>query len=100
MTTIIGYAYMSDTHCVDCAKQDATFSGFRDLFTDEVTETTTLQVNNYHANAHGLASSPALNTDEHGLHVNLQDADGNLIHPIFSTDEREITGCGDCGVEV
>lgn len=100
MTTIIGYTYMSGTHCPDCAKSDATFSGVRDLFTEEVAETTSLQVNNYHACAHPLGSSPALNLDEHGLHCNLQDVDGNLIHPvypIFDGSGEQPDSCRDCG---
>lgn len=88
MTTVIGYAFAADLHCVPCAKEAAT----------------RMQVDNYHPHALGLSSSPAGNRDEHGLHYNLTDREGNLIHPMFSTDENpwypQPQHCGDCHEEI
>ena len=83
---VIGYAYMADLHCVACAKADA--ADWR------------LQVDNYHPHAVSLSSSPAGNLDEHGLHYNLVDLEGNRIGPIFDIDENpgypQPQHCGDC----
>lgn len=75
MTKIIAYTWQADQHSVE-ATQAAAASG-------------ALQVNNYHPHAHRLHSSPAGNLDEHGLHYNLCDVEGNMIHPVFSTDAVE-----------
>lgn len=84
---ITGYTYMADCHCPNCAKVDASYGR--------------LKVDNYHPHAVSLASSPNDNRDEHGLHYNLVDGDGNLIRPIFDIDEKlETTYCRDCCMEI
>lgn len=87
---VIGYAYMADLHCPSCTATDA--------------RNGRLEVNNYHPHAVSLSSSPAGNLDEHGLHFNLTDREGNLIHPIFDIDENpdwpQPQYCRDCGSEI
>lgn len=77
MPKIIAYSWQADTHSIEDTKAAAASRA--------------LQVNNYHPHAHGLSSSPAGNRDEHGLHVNLCDPEGNMIHPVFDTDEQGLT---------
>ena len=36
--------------------------------------------------------------DDHGIEYDFVDDEGNLIHPVFSTDETDFTHCGDCHV--
>ena len=55
-----------------------------------------LHLNNDHPNALSLGRLVALNCDENGLSYNLEDREGNLIHPVFSTDETNFTHCSDC----
>lgn len=84
----IAYAFEADLHCVPCTKQ----------------ATSRMQVDNYHPHAHGLSSSPSGNRDENGLHYNLVDSEGNLIHPVFDIDENpdypRPQHCGDCQEEI
>lgn len=76
MTRVIAYTYMADMHSPGDALQD--WRAGR------------LAVNNDHPHALVLGSSLELNRDEHGLSYNLQDAEGNLIHAVFDTDERAV----------
>lgn len=68
MPYIVAYTWGSDTHSVEDT---------RDAY-----EAGTLPVNNSHP--HAVDGSLL---DEHRLPINLQDCEGNLIHPVFSTDE-------------
>ena len=79
---ITGYAYEADLHCPACTKGASQ----------------RMAVNNYHPHATPLGSSPASNRDQNGIHYNLTDREGNLIHAMFVTDEHpENPTCRDCG---
>jgi hypothetical protein len=34
--------------------------------------------------------------DDHGIEYDFVDSDGNLIHPVFSTDATNPAYCADC----
>ncbi len=81
--SIIAYTYEADFHCHDCTLARAQAGGF-------------------------VFNSANMDLDEHGIRVEATDNEGNLIHPVFSTDElpchlpEEDGGyspvvCGDCG---
>jgi hypothetical protein len=73
---IIAYTYNADIHCPDCTHNDA---------------------------ACGLLKRVPplqLETDEHGIALDLEDSEGNPVHPVFSTDEIDLTHCGDCHQEL
>lgn len=72
MTRVIAYTYLADTHVPDDAKLD-----WRDG---------RLVVNHRHPHALPVMAPPN-DVDEHGLPYNLQDAEGNLIDPVFDADE-------------
>ena len=38
--------------------------------------------------------------DDHGIEYDLVDCEGNLIKPVYATDEYEFKVCGDCRVEL
>lgn len=80
--SIVAYSFSGDVHCPDCCKR-----------------------------AFGSAASPAKfapssplfgsdshddERDEHGILMLQKDTDGNLIHPIFSTDDKTSLHCGTC----
>ena len=76
-TTVIGYSWQADMHCVDCTR--------------------------HAANVGLLKREPPLSmdTDEHGLATDLVDSEGNEIHPVFAGDEgASDERCGDCGDEL
>ena len=84
---ITGYTYRADYHCPYCAKVDR--------------DSGALEVNNHHPHAVKPASDPSLDYDQHGLHYNLVDCEGNLIKPVFDIDEKlETTHCRDCCREI
>lgn len=71
---IIGYAYDADCHCVDCTRERADVGLLKRV------------------------PPLKLDTDEHGIALDLVDDEGNDVHPIFSTDENATDEtCGDCG---
>lgn len=70
---VIAYTYESDVHCPACAKERFKTQGLAGVANDEL--------------------------DEHWLRLDLIDRDGNPIHPVFTTDERNLTHCGNCGEE-
>lgn len=72
---VIGYTYVADIHCVDCAL--AAHAAGQFTLDDPLN--------------HGPGD------DENGLPYAATDSEGNPVHPVFSTDEREITHCRDCG---
>lgn len=72
MPYVIAYTYLADTH----SPQDALLD-WRDG---------RLVVNHQHPHA----LPPPHDVDEHGLPDNLQDVEGNLIHPVFNTDEGAV----------
>ena len=71
MTHVVAYTYLADTYLPEEALQDWNASR--------------LAVNHQHP-----CALPMHGFDEHGLPYNLQDADDNLIHPVFDTDEGAV----------
>lgn len=70
---IVGYTYEADVHCPSCAVQD-----FKD--------------------GRLVPSDNYCIEDENGLVLDAKDREGNVIKPVFSTDEdAETMVCGDCG---
>jgi hypothetical protein len=68
---IIAYTYDADIHCPGCA------------------------VNRFYTKE--AKQAPADDVDEHGLLLFQEDREGNLIHPVFSTDELgDLDHCADC----
>jgi hypothetical protein len=72
MTRVIGYIWNADTHSIEDTKQAA--------------ECGQLVVNNDHPLTYSPSTSQDGNLDEHGLHYNLCDMEGNRISPVFDTD--------------
>jgi formate-dependent nitrite reductase cytochrome c552 subunit len=71
---IIGYTFDADAHCVACAQKHQFKYDPASLNAPDVTQ-----------------------NDEHGVPVHAVDSEGNLIHPIFETDEQIFPlYCGDC----
>ena len=70
---IIAYTYDADVHCVACTTRR--FGAFKGIVKTLMQE-------------RGQC-------DEHGIDEPT-DSEGNLIHPVFSTDEHDFTHCGDC----
>lgn len=76
---VIAYTYEADVHCPACTKARAP----------------SLRLDHTHPYAIGTQM-----LDEHGIDYDLVDCEGNLIHPVFDTDEHEFTACSDCGEAV
>lgn len=82
---VIAYTWLADYHCVACtvAARDA-------------------------ARLRLQPSADPPYEDEHGLAESLGDREGNLIHPVFGTDEGPTRDdgtaagawCADCGAEI
>ena len=72
---VIAYGYEADIHCVDCALGDLS----------------RMKVDHHHSYAMG---GPCL--DDNLIECDVVDGDGNLIHPVFATDEHQETHCGNC----
>lgn len=73
MLRIIAYTYDAAMHCPDCTE--------------------------HRANVGLLHRRPplSLDTDEHGIALDLVDSDGNPVRPVFSTDELDGHDyCDDC----
>jgi hypothetical protein len=88
---VIGYTYEADYHCPDCAKARHAAGGFECKPASVADDVNKL--------------------DEWDIPYCAHDGEGNLIHPIFSTDElpchipAEAGGyspvaCGDCGAVI
>ena len=84
MTSIIAYTFEADNHCVDCTSKRFQYMDF-------------------------YLNPPAEGCDANGLHEYQVDSEGNLVHPVFSTDEwqefdegfiadnpTQYLTCGDC----
>jgi hypothetical protein len=70
---VIGYTWSADVHCIACTRAAHVAGAFeRDVLPER--------------------------DDENGIPENARDAEGNPLHPIFSTDEFPEDGefCGDC----
>lgn len=79
---IVAYSYNADVHCPECCKRafgsaasPAKFAPSSPLFGSDSHED---------------------ERDEHGILLLQKDGEGNLVHPIFSTDEQPATYCGTC----
>ena len=68
---IIAYTYEADVHCVECAKKRF---------------------------ASSLGIYPPARTDRNGIGYDQEDAEGNEVRPVLSTDEQSLEPphCGDC----
>jgi hypothetical protein len=86
---IIAYTYDADYHCIDCTTKTYHYS--RQSWIEWPFD----------------IEHPA--SDVNGIHVDQQDTEGNLVHPLFSTDEwqeldesylsenpTQWLACGDC----
>jgi len=87
---IIAYSYEADHHCIHCTNKR--YGKHRAIC------------------IHYLQGKPCRNCrDEHGILYEQQDTEGNLVHPLFSTDEwqeldesylaenpTQYLACGDC----
>ena len=87
---IIAYTYDADYHCIDCTvKRFAYFHTGNVRFSD--------------------AMDTSVKVDWYGVYLDQQDNEGNLVHPVFSTDEwqeldesflsenlTQWLACGDC----
>lgn len=77
---ITAYTFEADLHCIDCTLTRHTRKPFA------------LRPADWPDYQRGK--------DENGLPYAAQDIEGNLVHPLFSTDEMSDNHCGDCGCEV
>lgn len=81
-TTVAGYSYEADLHCIDCTQRRLWSGGF--------------SIENRPDAEGGI--------DENGIPYRAADREGNLVHPIFEGDEcaTDQEGdpisdiCGDC----
>ena len=79
---IIAYTYEADVHCPACTKK----AGQRMLLD--------------HRHPYAMGTSWI---DDNGIEYDLVNSEGNLIHPVFNTDEDPdgtFTRCGDCDKEL
>lgn len=76
---ITGYAYEADVHCCACTRRAAV----------------RMKLDHNHPYAMGGPCK-----DDNGVEYDLVDREGNLIHPLFNTDEVQFTHCGDCREEL
>lgn len=79
MNTIIAYTFESNVHCLDCTRKAAE----------------RMKLDHNHPYAMGESCK-----DDNGIEYDLVDTEGNLIKPVFITDEHDFTHCGDCGVKL
>ena len=76
---IIAYTYESDMHCPACTRKAT-----RNMKVD-------------HKHPHGVGFSAL---DSFGIEYDTVDREGNLLQPVFDTDEHGFTHCGDCHSEI
>ena len=88
---ITAYTYEADVHCIDCTRKRYESHGFND------------------SDGKTWRSNYGGQVDWNGVHVNIYDNEGNLVHPLFSGDEwqefdetflaenpTQYLACGDC----
>ena len=73
---IIAYTYEADCHCLDCAS------------------------NRFQIEPHKRSAWKNIHLDENYIPMTQEDVEGNLIRPVFSTDELPTTHCGTCRQEI
>ena len=76
---IIAYVYEGDVRCIECTKK----ASHR------------MKLDHNHPYAMGESHK-----DDNGVEYALVDGEGNLIHPVFNTDEHDFTHCGTCGAKL
>ena len=76
---IIAYTFEADVHCPTCTKR----------------ATRRMKLDHNHPYAMGESFK-----DDHGIEYDLVDCEGNLVKPVYATDEYEFKVCGDCRVEL
>ncbi len=78
---IIAYTYCSSVHCPGCTACDQI----------------NIKVDNARVGAWPIDLPKIPEWDEHGVHINSVDVDGNPVRPIFSTDAFAVDlTCSDC----
>lgn len=80
-TTVIGYTYEADCHCIACTVKRHAAGGFK------------VDLQHPHAQP---------GDDANGVPYAAQDREGNLVHPILADSEPGDAGdyCGECGDEI
>lgn len=76
---VIAYTFKADFHCPACTRQAVE----------------RMVLDHQHPFAQG-----DIGQDEHGIEYDCTDDEGNLIHPVFSTDATNFCHCGDCHAEL
>lgn len=81
---IIGYTYCADVHCPRCTRLAVAAKQ--------------LKLDHKHPHAIGIANA----LDSQSVPLDMVDREGNLVHPVFDTDEasESLTHCGDCHEEL
>ena len=87
---IIAYTYDADYHCIKCTNKRFAYYHTGDV-------------------RFSSANDKSVQVDWWGIYVDQQDSEGNLVHPVFSTDEwqeldesylaenpTQYLACGDC----
>ncbi len=80
---VIAYTYTADIHCPACTGSDLR-SG-------------RLRLDNHHTLAFPVNHT---GMDEFGIPLNVFDREGNMVHPVFDTDQNSTSHCSDCGGEL
>lgn len=101
---IIAYTYEADVHCCDCTSSRFGHHGRNTLIHPAGLPIKPIGLDLpdgwQHASHRLGADAQWHEIDEHGIDVSQQDREGNLIHPVFSTNEHDFTHCGDCGSSI
>lgn len=89
---IVAYTYEADVHCPACAARR--FAPADKRYCEP-------QAYGYARRVRGsFGAIERVSLDEHYLYSEATDREGNLVRPIFSTDEHDFTHCGTCREEI
>jgi hypothetical protein len=93
---IIAYTYEADYHCIDCTQTRFLWAWNNPELTCKLTE-----------HCHWISHTHEV--DYHGIGYEVSDNEGNLVNPVFNTDEwqeldegfieenpTQFMACGDC----
>lgn len=86
---VIAYKYEADIHCIDCAQ--IRFGHFALKGHDVITEAGV-----FTSYKEGVPTE----LDEWCIPLDAKDREGNPVHPVFSTDEVDLSVCGTCLREI